>query len=1503
MIAMNAAPPSGPTSPPSSPDIGSPTLSIFRRFSRRAGWLHGLLLAQIILLPCPQPSQAVWIDVDSDGDGLYDTGYDDGTSPPTDDMTDTSTTDSTAPAYEPTTTDSDGDYLMDSEEVAAGSSLYNPDTDGDGITDADEMFLTGTNPISADTNGNGYTDYNEFYGNYTVDTTVNGAGYSPTDWDGDGYADPVDPAPLSTVNDPDSDGDYVPDSQDSNPYDPAVWADSNTNGINDDAEQPNADTDGDGISDATDSNPSDPWIYNDWNYTGTNDQNEDWDGDGVSNLQDSHPNSNCLWCDWNNNGVNDDAEAGLGDSDGDGHPDNSDSHAYNSSLWEDWNGDGVNDSTVPLDSDVDGRPNTRDSHPNDPSLWEDWNNNGTNDSAESQPPADSDGDGYADASDSHPADAALFEDWNANSLNDITEDNFLDNDSDGITNALDSHPYNQLIWNDHNDNGINDQNEILITDTDGDGYSDERDTHPQDQVRWNDHNNNGTNDELEAPPDRDGDGSPDPLDSLPDDFDNDGLTDAFEITLGTQLGIKDSDGDGLTDFEEHELGTNPLHVDTDADGITDFEEVRAYFSDPVTPTTVANEESTPSPASLATPVAVSALKGYYLKLSDWKNAADMSDDDGDGLPNAIEQLYAPLIVTPGGDLDGDGKTNLEEYSAGSNLNGTSSNAATDFDGDGLTNLVEDKFDLNKHYFADAYQDPDGDGLLTFEELMSCYGSKTKDPKGFATNPFQASSGPAQLKSSASSLTYKVSSRRGVFLNVAGRENPFTGWFRRASCYYPWFTDHTLRHAASVSSLSSAAFFKASWIFPPLSKSSYRKKSNRYYASPYSLNGYDHLPSGYLAWLTQNNYSLPPLGGTQMFNESTGADSSGSVWPETITPAPQGIMHLMPEKLRTSCSDDIDSDGIPNHWEARYSLNFRNQRDADIDYPLTEPITEEKRLARQNYLAKYKDAFGIIKEFPISYTSSSSLTQEEWLLLHAVDPDHDGLPNIAEFKLNSNPWIPDFAETNNRDTDGDGFTDAEEVLAGTDPLNAQNNILTLNPGLIGGGQPGTGGPGTGGPGPGNTEPNPDYRLIWMGPNVQASWTKDKRWDINAKKSLTTHSGNITHYPKGDKEKKIEYFNETDGKTVPKISELARKCVFPPENLFFDFATNSLGPLAQSSITSTVTNATGSTNSIAQKNWFHRKAQIAVVTPYPVKDLVELPQGASLTCLRIKTTREGTAPIKTEVIGNYTFTIPKGKDRSNVFPIMLSYSLQNPVDADGDYTVSYSLLPVELVTINTFIPHNNVEDPRPFNETLFKGDNRNSGTPPRATWDENGSHRTQQKFQVIADQAIDSNGLVDNAFGANADGNGNSDRYVHIGETKSFDHDTSVDASGNITAAALADTDTGAPLMIGKATASQTQVQIAETKYLSPKKLQVQCVCVASNPLVDDSPPIDYNIKITIDKAAGTYSIEGIHDGFPAYEIYINGKRVYQHDPLATGEGLGSLFGDGEYEINEISKSLP
>jgi hypothetical protein len=240
--------------------------------------------------------------------------------------------------------------------------------------------------------------------------------------------------------------------------------------------------------------------------------------------------------------------------------------------------------------------------------------------------------------------------------------------------------------------------------------------------------------------------------------------------------------------------------------------------------------------------------------------------------------------------------------------------------------------------------------------------------------------------------------------------------------------------------------------------------------------------------------------------------------------------------------------------------------------------------------------------------------------------------------------------------------------------------------------------------------------------------------------------------------------------------------------------------------------------------------------------------------------------------------------------------------AEISLNLSLMKVAKVTINTFIPQNNVEDPRPFVGTLFKGDNRNSGTPPRATWNENGPHRTQQKFWIVADQAVDSNGLFNNAFSVNADGNGNSDRYVNVGETKSFDPATSLDTSGNLTAAALADTITGEPLMIERATATKTQVWLENLHYVSPQEISVTGRCEAMNPLVS-GPSISYTITLSINSKTGTYTVTGSHDGFPAYEIYINGKRIYQHDPLATGDGLNSLFPDEEYEINEIAKPLP
>lgn len=78
-------------------------------------------------------------------------------------------------------------YHMSSSDEAAVESLGNAvsamDTDGDGLTNADEETVWYSNPLSADTDGDGYADYTEVINGYDP----NGVG--KLDSDGDGLTD------------------------------------------------------------------------------------------------------------------------------------------------------------------------------------------------------------------------------------------------------------------------------------------------------------------------------------------------------------------------------------------------------------------------------------------------------------------------------------------------------------------------------------------------------------------------------------------------------------------------------------------------------------------------------------------------------------------------------------------------------------------------------------------------------------------------------------------------------------------------------------------------------------------------------------------------------------------------------------------------------------------------------------------------------------------------------------------------------------------------------------------------------------------------------------------------------------------------------------------------------------------------------------------------------------------------------------------------------------------
>lgn len=54
--------------------------------------------------------------------------------------------------------DSDKDGLDDVRERELGTDPFNPDTDGDGLIDGDEVIIWKTDPLNPDTDGDGYSD-------------------------------------------------------------------------------------------------------------------------------------------------------------------------------------------------------------------------------------------------------------------------------------------------------------------------------------------------------------------------------------------------------------------------------------------------------------------------------------------------------------------------------------------------------------------------------------------------------------------------------------------------------------------------------------------------------------------------------------------------------------------------------------------------------------------------------------------------------------------------------------------------------------------------------------------------------------------------------------------------------------------------------------------------------------------------------------------------------------------------------------------------------------------------------------------------------------------------------------------------------------------------------------------------------------------------------------------------------------------------------------------------
>jgi gliding motility-associated-like protein len=191
-------------------------------------------------------------------------------------------------------------------------------------------------------------------------------------------------------------------------------------------------------------------------------------------------------------------------------------------------------------------------------------------------------------------------------------------------------------------------------------------------------------------------------------------TDTIFITVNAcslQDSNQDCDNDGLTNAEEIALGSDPFDPDTDGDGVLDGTEV-ADGTNPLNPCSLvyANQTVTPSVA--------------------WNNL----DCDNDGLTNGQEVLLGTDPTNP--DTDGDGVLDGTEVADGTNPNDpcslvfasqTVTPSATwnnlDCDNDGLTNGQEILIGTDP-----TNPDTDGDGVLDGTEVAD--GTNPTDPCSF-----------------------------------------------------------------------------------------------------------------------------------------------------------------------------------------------------------------------------------------------------------------------------------------------------------------------------------------------------------------------------------------------------------------------------------------------------------------------------------------------------------------------------------------------------------------------------------------------------------------------------------------------------------------------------------------------------------------------------------------------------------------------------------------------------